>query len=304
MEGAAVKVIVTGASGFLGSRLVERLLHEGHHVHVLGRARKRGLPAEVGFSVWDAMTGPPAVESIEGADAVIHLAGEPVAQRWSETVKRRIMDSRRLGTKHLVQGLSHAGRKPKVLVSASASGYYGDRGDETLTESSEPGSGFLPDVCIQWEKQALAASRLSIRVAMVRSGIVLGKGGGALARMLPPFRMGVGGKLGSGQQWMSWVHVDDLISLFVFAMERDGVIGAMNGVSPGAVRNSEFTRELAAAVHRPAVFPAPQFALKLMFGEMAEIILDSQRILPKAAEEAGFRFAYPELRGALRELFG
>jgi uncharacterized protein (TIGR01777 family) len=299
-----VNVTVTGASGFLGKRLIRRLLQDGHGVHVLGRSRKQDLPAEAGFSAWDAMRGPPPLESLERADAVIHLAGEPAAQRWTDTVKRRIMDSRRLGTKHLVQALSHLPAKPKVLVSASASGYYGDRGEETLVESSDPGMGFLAEVCIEWEKQALGAEKLGIRVVIMRIGVVLGNDGGALARMLPPFRMGVGGTLGSGQQWMSWIHVDDLISLSLFAIERNGVSGAVNGVAPEAVRNTKFTRELASAVHRPAILPVPGFALKLLFGEMSEILLASQRIVPKVAEDAGFMFGHPELRGALRNLLG
>ena len=167
-------------------------------MHVLGRLRNQDLPAEVGFSAWDAMAGPPPLASLEQADAVIHLAGEPAAQRWNETVKRRIMDSRRLGTKHLVQALSHLPAQAKVLVSASASGYYGDRGDETLVEGSDPGAGFLSQVCIEWERQARGAEAQGIRVAMIRIGLVLGKDGGALKQMLPPFRMGVAGRLGSG----------------------------------------------------------------------------------------------------------
>ena len=299
-----MNVTVTGASGFLGNRLIARLLEAGHRVHVLGRARKAELPAEVAFSAWDAMKGPPPEESVAGADAVIHLAGEPVAQRWSDVVKRRIMDSRRLGTKHLVQALAHAGERPKVMVSASASGYYGDRGDEVLVETSDPGAGFLPEVCIEWEKQAWGAATLGIRVAMIRIGIVLGKEGGALAQMLPPFKLGVAGKLGSGEQWMSWIHVDDLIGLILFAVEQDRVSGAVNGVAPGAVRNAEFTRDLAEAVHRPAIIPVPRFALKLLFGEMGDIVLASQHIMPMVAESAGFKFRYPELPGALRDLLG
>ncbi len=260
------------------------------------------MSAAIQFSAWDAMTGPPPVESLEGTDAVIHLAGEPVAQRWNETVKRRIMDSRRLGTKHLVQGLAHLERKPKVLVSASASGYYGDRGEEMLVESSEPGMGFLADVCIQWEKQAQDAGSLGIRVAAIRIGLVLGKGGGALGQMLPPFRMGVGGRLGPGQQWMPWIHVDDLISLFLFAMNRDQVSGPVNGASPEPVRNVQFTEELARAVHRPALFSVPRFGLKMLFGEMAEIILGSQRMLPQAAESAGFDFRHVKVGESLRDL--
>ncbi len=299
-----MNITLTGASGFLGTRLIARLLQDGHTLHVLGRKRSGTLPATVWFTEWDALKAPAPKASLAGADAVIHLAGEPVSQRWNDNVKRRIMDSRKLGTRHLVEGLADSARKPPVLVSASATGYYGDRGDETLVEDSDPGRGFLPEVCMEWEKQALNAEVLGIRVATVRIGLVLGKEGGALAKMLPPFKAGVGGRLGSGQQWMPWIHVDDLIELFVFAMMRDGVAGAVNGVSPAPVRNAGFTAALASVLHRPAIFAVPRFALQVMFGEMAEIILGGQKAFPKAAEGAGFRFRYRELHGALAALLG
>jgi uncharacterized protein (TIGR01777 family) len=297
-----VNVTLTGASGFLGNRLIGRLLKAGHRVHVLGRKRSNSLPSSVSFSAWDALIAPPPTESLADADAVIHLVGEPVAQRWNASVKWRIMESRRLGTKHLVQALAHTARKPSVLVSASATGYYGDRGEETLIESSDPGMGFLPEVCIEWERNALSAVPLGIRVVTVRIGLVLGKEGGALAQMLTPFKLGVGGRLGSGQQWMSWIHVDDLIDLFLFAMEHGGIGGAVNGVSTAPVRNADFTASLAKAVNRPAIFPVPLFGLKMMFGEMAEIVLSSQRVLPKAAQDAGFEFQYRDLDGALADV--
>ena len=299
-----MNITLTGASGFLGNRLIARLLQDGHTLYALGRKRSASLPATVRFTEWDALEGPAPKASLSDADAVIHLAGEPVAQRWNEKVKQRIMDSRKLGTRNLVRGLADAARRPAVLVSASATGYYGDRGDEILAEDSDPGSGFLPEVCVEWEKQALNAETMGIRVATVRIGLVLGKEGGALAQMLPPFKMGVGGRLGSGQQWMSWIHVDDLIELFVFAMMRDGVAGAVNGVSPAPVRNADFTAALASVLRRPAIFPVPRFALKVLFGEMADILLSGQRVLPKAAEGAGFRFQYRELSGALAALLG
>ena len=297
-----MNITLTGASGFLGNRLIARLLQDGHTLHVLGRKRSASLPVAVGFTEWDAVKEPAPKASLADADAVFHLAGEPVAQRWSDEVKRRIMDSRKLGTRNLVRGLADSARKPAVLVSASATGYYGDRGDETLVEDSDPGSGFLPEVCIEWEKQSLNAEVLGIRVATVRIGLVLGKEGGALAQMLPPFKLGLGGRLGSGRQWMPWIHVDDLIELFVFAMMRDGVAGAVNGVSPTPVRNADFTAALASALHRPAIFPVPRFALKVLFGEMAEVVLGSQKVLPKAAEGAGFGFHYRDVQVALAAL--
>jgi uncharacterized protein (TIGR01777 family) len=296
-----MNITITGATGFIGQRLIARLLRDGHELRVLGRSRRPELPADVRFFAWDAMAGEPPGASLEGADAVIHLAGEPVAQRWSEDVKRRIRESRIKGTSHLVQALSNVLRRPAVLVSASATGYYGDRGDELLTESSPPGAGFLAEVCVEWEKQAYKAEALGVRTVAVRTGLVLGREGGALKQMLPAFRLGAGAKLGSGKQWMSWIHVDDLIELYVFAL-RGELRGPMNGTAPNPVRNSEFTGALAEALHRPAFVSAPEFALKLLFGEMAQILLASQRVLPDVAERAGFRFAHPALAQALADL--
>jgi uncharacterized protein (TIGR01777 family) len=296
-----MNITITGASGFLGTKLLHRLLRDGHTLHVLGRKRKSDLPAEVKFSAWDAMREDPPPESIGEADAVIHLAGEPVAQRWSNEVKRRIRESRSLGTRRLVAAIGKLSGRPRVLVSASASGYYGDRGEEVLTESSAPGNGFLAEICTEWEREARAAENAGVRVASVRIGLVLGKEGGALKQMLTPFRLGVGGRLGSGRQWMPWIHVDDLIEMFVLAMERD-VSGPMNGAAPNPVRNLEFTAALARAIHRPAIIPVPRFALDLLFGEMAQIVFASQRMVPKAAEAAGFRFRFAELGSALADL--
>jgi uncharacterized protein (TIGR01777 family) len=293
---------LTGATGFLGRRLIHRLLADGHNLHVLGRSRKEDLPSQVAFSFWDAMLEEPPQQAVSGADAIINLAGEPVGQRWTEDVKRRIRESRVKGTANLAGAIRKAKYPPKVLVTASASGYYGDRGDDVLIETSAPGTGFLADVCVDWEKQALAVEAAAVRVAIVRIGIVLGKEGGALKQMLTPFKARVGGTLGSGQQWMSWIHVDDLVNLFVNAAMGEALSGPVNGVAPEAVRNVEFTRELASVLHRPAIFPVPKFALSLMFGEMAEVILSSQRVRPEAATSAGFQFAFPALRPALENL--
>jgi uncharacterized protein len=296
-----MNVTVTGASGFLGTRLLDRLLRDGHSLHILGRKRKQGLPAAVKFSSWDAMHAEAPLESLAGADAVIHLAGEPVAQRWNADVKRRIRESRSTGTRHLVRAIGKLSRRPRVLISASASGYYGDRGEEVLTESSAPGHDFLAEVCKEWEREARAAEVFGVRVAMVRIGLVLGTDGGALKQMLTPFRLGVGGRLGSGRQWMPWIHIDDLIEMFVFALDRT-VSGPLNGAAPQPVRNAQFTAALARTIHRPAIFPVPRFALKLMFGEMAEIVFASQRMFPKVAEAAGFQFKFVELEAALADL--
>jgi hypothetical protein len=249
------------------------------------------------------MQGPPPEESLAGADAVVHLAGEPVAQRWTDSVKRGIRESRVTGTRNLVARLATLRSKPKVLVCASAIGYYGSRGDEVLKESSPAGTGFLAETCTAWEQEAVAAESLGVRVVRVRIGIVLDGRGGALQKMLPPFRMGVGGKLGDGKQWMSWIHVADLAAMFQMAVEGP-VTGVLNGVAPNPVVNAEFTRELAKAVHRPAIFPVPAVAIKLLFGEMAEVLLASQRVVPEAAQRAGFAFRFPELGAALREVLG
>jgi uncharacterized protein (TIGR01777 family) len=298
-----VKFTITGGTGFIGRRLVERLLADEQRVHILGRSLKKGLAPQVELSLWDAMEGEPSAESFASADAVIHLAGEPVAQRWTPEAKRRILVSRVEGTRRLVEALSRVTERPRVLVCASAIGLYGSRGDEVLTETSSPGTGFLTEVCQEWEQMADLAEPLGIRVAKVRIGVVLGMGGGALAQMLPPFKMGLGGKLGSGEQWMSWIHLDDLVSLIRFAAERSELRGPVNATSPNPVRNAHFSQILARVLRRPAFLPVPAIGLRILFGEMAEVLLASQRVLPKAAEAAGFTFKFAELMPALRDLF-
>jgi hypothetical protein len=296
-----MRITVTGASGFIGRRLLERLQAAGHAVSVLGRKPAGGLP----FYFWEAGgENQPPEESLRGADAVVHLAGEPVAQRWTEEARRRIRLSRVGGTRRMVEALARLPRRPGVLVCASAVGYYGARGEEVLTEASPPGTGFLSEVCLGWEQAAAAAESLGLRVVRLRIGMVLGRDGGALARMLPPFKLGLGGRLGDGRQWMSWIHRDDLAELIRFAVEEQALAGAVNAVAPVPVTNAEFTRQLAAALHRPAWFPAPAAALRALFGEMASVLLDSQRAVPAAAQAAGFAFRFPELRGALERLLG
>jgi uncharacterized protein (TIGR01777 family) len=295
-----MNVTLTGATGFLGQRLLASLVDGGHKVWTLGRKRPQSAPSSVQFSEWNAEAEPPP-ESLAHADAVIHLAGEPVAQRWTAEVKQRIRSSRVDGTRHLVNALAKQSRHPEVLVCGSAIGIYGSRGDEILTEASTPGSDFLAQVCVDWEQAALAAESLGVRVVLLRTGVVLGHGG-ALPKMLPPFRLGVGGRIGDGRQWMSWIHIEDEIRLILYAMERREVRGPVNATAPNPVTNEEFTRELASVLHRPAIFPVPAIALKLLFGEMAEVVLASQRVLPQSAPAAGFEFKYPELRPALRQI--
>ena len=296
-----MKITISGASGLIGRRLLKALSGNGHTLQVLSRHAGTNMPGGIKVFAWDPSRGEPPAESLRDADAVVHLAGEPVAQRWTAEAKRRIRDSRVTGTRNLVQAIGKLPRKPAALICSSAIGYYGSRGDEMLDESASPGSGFLADVCAAWEKEASAAGALGLRVVSMRTGLVLDGRGGALAKMLPPFKMGVGGKLASGRHWQSWIHLDDAIGLYRLALETP-LEGAVNGVAPYPVTNADFTKALAAAVHRPAILPVPEFGLKLLFGEMAEILLASQRVQPKQAEAAGYRFRFPQLEPALADL--
>jgi uncharacterized protein len=297
-----MKVAITGATGLVGRHVMRALVEAGHGVYALARKRPGSLPADVRFFEWNAGESEPPVESLTGADAVVHLAGEPVAQRWTQEVKKRIRGSRVDGTRHLVNALSTQSRRPQVLISASAIGIYGSRGDEVLTEGSRPGDDFLAGLAMEWEQAAVLAEALGLRAVRLRIGMILASDGGALAKMLPPFRFGVGGRLGSGRQWTSWIHVDDLVKLILFALARTDVSGALNAVAPNPVTNTEFTKELARALHRPAIFPVPKLALRVLFGEMAGMLLASQRVIPEAATAAGFAFQYPQLGPALRRL--
>ncbi len=295
-----MKIAITGASGFIGRRLMKFLAGRGHRLRALSRHAGTNLPAGVELSVWNPL-GPAPEAALRDADAVVHLAGETVAQRWTAEARQRISDSRVLGTRHLVAALANCSPRPPVLVCASAIGYYGSRGDEMLTEDSGPGAGFLADLCVAWEREAAKAEALGMRVTRIRIGLVLDAGGGALKPMLAPFRAGLGGPLGGGRQWMSWIHASDLAEMICFALERPAP-PVMNGVAPGAVTNAAFTRALAAALHRPAFLPVPKPALRILFGEMAEMLFASQRVAPVAAESAGFQFQYPELGTALTDL--
>ncbi len=293
-----MKISLTGATGFIGTRLIQLLRQEGHELRVLSRRAGMGP----GSFVWDPLAGAPPAASLEGAEVVIHLAGEPVAQRWTEQVKRRIRDSRIQGTRNLTAAFGALHAPPRTLVCASAIGYYGSRGAEVLTESSGPGAGFLPEVCAEWEQAADSAQSLGIRVVKPRIGVVLGREGGALRKMLPPFRFGVGGPLAGGRQWMSWIHVEDLVRLIAFVAGNPEIEGPVNAVAPNPVTNADFTRALGGALRRPAVLPVPEFALRLLFGEMAGIVVDSQRAVPEAALAAGFQFLHPDLANTLRGL--
>ncbi|MGA8030035.1 MAG: TIGR01777 family oxidoreductase [Bryobacteraceae bacterium] len=295
--------LITGASGFIGTKLVDFLLAREEMVNYLARKRSRALDSRAAFHYWNPEEQL-ELKTVPRLDAVIHLAGEPIAQRWTTEVKRSIYESRVKGTRELVSAIGELKYKPSVLVSASAIGYYGDRGDEVLTETSAPGAGFLPEVCVHWEEEARRANEFGVRAVPIRIATVLGRGGGALDKMLTPFRLGLGGKFGNGRQWMSWIHVDDLVQLLVFASETASATSALNGSSPHPVTNAEFTTALARALHRPAILAMPRFALKLAMGEMADVLFSSARVIPEGVERGGFRFRYPELDRALVNILG
>ena len=293
--------LITGATGLIGQRLVAFLLNSGHAVNYLSARRSTSLDTRASFHRWDRGQ-PPDFGGMPRLDAVVHLAGEPIAQRWSHAVKRRIRDSRIIGTRQLVSALGVLKHKPEVLVSASAVGYYGNRGDEVLDENSAPGSDFLAELCKDWEHEALQAENFGIRTVMIRTGIVLSSRGGALARMLPVFGWGLGGRLGDGSQWMPWIHLDDLVRLLLYSAENNSIRGPVNGCAPQPVQNSEFTKALALATHRPALFPVPGFVLRAVLGELGGFLLASERAVPKRAEAAGFQFTHPSLPEALQSL--
>jgi uncharacterized protein len=295
-----MNILVTGASGLIGSALVSSLTATGHEVTRLVRAQPK--PGEKAAR-WDPLAGTIDTSAFEGVDAVVHLAGENIAERWTPAKKVNIRDSRVKGTQGLCEALARLASPPKVLVSASAIGYYGDRGAELLTEESPPGRGFLAEVCRAWEAATEPARQVGLRIIHLRFGVVLSPAGGALAKILPPFRLGLGGVLGSGRQYMSWIALDDAVGAIQHAILTDGLQGPTNAVAPRAVTNQEFTKTLGTILGRPTVFPLPAFAARLMFGEMAdELLLASARVQPAKLLASGYRFHYPELEGALRRL--
>lgn len=296
-----MKIVLTGATGFIGKPLVTRLLSAGHEVTALVRdpAGASGLSCKK--AQWEAGATPTDPKIFAGTDTLIHLAGSPVGEsRWSDDVKRKIRDSRILGTKSLVDAIGKLDpeMRPKQLISASAVGFYGDRGEEILTERSQRGSGFLADVVSEWENEVSRADSLGVRSVMMRFGVVLGRGGGALAKMQPV-------PLGNGKQWMSWIHRDDLIAMIEFATSRAELRGPLNATAPEPVRNAEFSRELARAKRWPGALPfgIPAGALRIMLGEMSSMILASQRVLPEAALQAGFKYSFGSLHDALGEIY-
>lgn len=298
-----MRILVSGSSGLVGGSLVPFLRSREHEVTRLVRSSRISSDNQLH---WDPGSGDIDLEGAGAIDAVVHLAGENIAnKRWSEAQKSKIRDSRIQGTKLLCEKLAQLDSKPKVLVCASAIGYYGDRGDELLNESSDPGIGFLTDVCEEWEAATKAARDAGIRVVNVRFGIILSPCGGALQKMLLPFQLGLGGDLGNGKQYMSWIAVEDVVGAIFHAINTDSVEGPVNVVSPNPVTNKDFTKTMSKVLFRPAIFPAPAFVLKIVLGEMAEaLLLSSSRVEPKKLLASGYEFKYPELEQALRHLLG
>lgn len=300
-----MKVIVTGSTGLVGRALVRSLLSDGHEVTRLVRGGAQEFRAPGTKAVqWEPEKGFVSAAELEGHDAAVHLAGDPIAEgRWDEEKKRRIRESRVKGTRLLAETLAGLSEKPRVLVSASATGFYGDRGEEVLHEESASGEDFLSEVCREWEKATLAASRAGIRVVHLRIGFVLSAEGGGLPKMLTPFKLGVGGRVGSGRQYISWLTLDELISIIRRALKDEHLRGPVNAVAPNAVTNAEFTKTLGRVLGRPTLLPVPAFVVRLAFGEMADaILLSSTRVVPARLQEAGYEFAHPELEGALKHV--
>ena len=341
-----MRVTVTGATGLIGRRLVAALLERGDEVTVLSRDPKRARaalgaavpsdahvdspsarldtnPADVDSPAarrdtnpahadslaamrWDPNGEPAPPQALAGAEAVVHLVGENVAQRWSESAKRAIRESRVLGTRNLVLGIEAVaqGERPKVLVSGSAIGYYGAHGDEPIDEDSPAGEDFLAQTCAQWEAEAQAAARLGVRVTKVRTGVVLDSEGGALGKMLPAFKLGVGGPVASGRQYISWIHTDDVLGILLAAIDDERWQGAINATAPAPQRNRDFSKALGRALHRPSLLPVPGIALRLMYGDMAQIVTEGARVLPAKALVLGYEFRHPQLDEALRAVLG
>ena len=284
-----MRITITGASGLIGTRLEAALRERGDDV--------------TGLSLRDTAAPAPA-DKLAGRDAVVHLAGENVAQRWSADARREIRDSREQGTRRLVEGIEAADPRPKALISASAVGYYGAHGDERVDEDSPPGSDFLAQVCVVWEHEARAAEALGVRVVRVRTGVLLDAGGGALSKMMLPFKLGVGGPVAGGDQYMPWIHIDDVVGIFLAAIDDAAWEGAVNATAPEPVTNKAFSKALGKALHRPAIAPIPGAAIRLLYGDMAEIVTTGQRVVPRRTLELGYEFRRPDLDEALRAAIG
>lgn len=296
------RILVSGGSGPIGAALIPTLKASGAHITRLARpGRAQTVPDEENIP-WDPEQ-PLAADALSGFDAVIHLAGESIVGRWSEDKKKKIRDSRVVGTRNIAQALAQAKDKANIFICSSAIGYYGDRADELLKEESAPGVGFLPEVCREWEAATRPAADAGIQTVQIRTGVVLSSKGGALAKMLTPFKMGVGGKIGSGKQWMSWIDAEDMVGAIHHILKSDLLHGPLNMVAPKPVTNEEFTKTLASVLSRPAILPMPAFAVKLLFGEMGEtVLLGSQRVEPSQLISSGYPFRFRTLRASLENI--
>jgi uncharacterized protein len=298
-----MRVVVTGATGLIGTRIVRALQARGDEVTVLSRdaLRAREALGDVDAHAWTPVDGPAPAAALSGRDGVIHLAGEPVAQRWTDATRRRIHETRELGTRNLVEGVRGADPRPRVLVSASGVDYYGPGGDEPLTEDSPPADDFLARVCVAWEREAQAATELGLRVVNVRTAVVLDASGGALGKMLPFFRLGIGGPVAGGRQYMPWIHADDIVGIYLAALDDESWTGPVNAAAPDPPTNRDFSRALGRALHRPAIAPIPALAVRVLYGDMAAIVTDGQRTVPTRALEHGYAFRHTDLEAALRD---
>lgn len=294
-----MRILITGASGLIGKALQKSFEEKGYEMLLATRSE----PKDEQHIQWSADTGfaDEDIERLEGLDAVIHLAGENIAGlRWTDEKKKAIRDSRVFGTRTMIEVFARLEKKPKVFISGSALGFYGDRGDDEMTEASSAGKTFLAEVCKEWEAESRRAEDLGIRTVLLRTGIVLSKDGGALATMLTPFKLGVGGVVGSGLQWMSWISLDDVVGIIHYALENESVRGAVNVVSPNPVTNEEFTKTLGTVLYRPTFLPLPEFAVNLVFGEMGDaLLIDSTKVIPKRMKDAGYEFKFTDLKAAL-----
>lgn len=299
-----MKVLVTGATGFVGKVVVRQLLEANHEVVVLTRNVAKAaisLGNKCRYYQWSDTNSLPPLEAFENVEGVIHLMGEPIAQRWNEDVKREIRRSRIEGTKHMVEAMAKLDSRPKVFVSTSAIGIYGNRESEEINEASSLGNDLVASICKDWESEANKAKDLGVRLVIIRTGIVLGRGGGALSMMLPIFKLGIGGSVGSGNQYMSWIQIEDLAAMYVEALKNSSLEGPMNGTAPYPATNEEFSKALGKVLRRPTFMPVPSFALRMLFGEMSYILLEGQKVLPVKFQEKHFRYRYPTLKMALKE---
>jgi uncharacterized protein len=301
-----MNVTLTGATGLIGAAIVRALQARDDAVTVLSRdpERARAALGDVDAHAWSPLEEPAPAAALSGRDAVVHLAGESVAQRWNDESRRAIHDSREIGTRNLVAGLQLAEPRPRVLVSASGMNYYGPRGDEPITEDAGPGDDFLAHVCIAWEREAAAARELGLRVAILRTAVVLDKDGGALSKMLPFFRLGIGGPVAGGRQYLPWIHADDVVALYLAALDGGSWDGPINACAPEPATNRDFSRALGRALHRPAFAPVPGLAVRLLYGDMAEIVTTGQRAVPARALEHGYAFRHTDLEQSLRDAVG